>query len=43
MLRSSLNPLTDAQMERDEETKQIMRELVARAGARMPRTAVQHV
>jgi NAD(P)-dependent dehydrogenase (short-subunit alcohol dehydrogenase family) len=39
VLRGILNPLMDAQMERDEETQAITRELDARAGQRGPLTA----
>jgi NAD(P)-dependent dehydrogenase (short-subunit alcohol dehydrogenase family) len=39
VLRGLLNPLLDAQMERDAETQAITRELDARAGERTPTTA----
>jgi NAD(P)-dependent dehydrogenase (short-subunit alcohol dehydrogenase family) len=39
VLRGILNPLMDAQMERDAETQAITRELDARAGERTPTTA----
>jgi NAD(P)-dependent dehydrogenase (short-subunit alcohol dehydrogenase family) len=39
VLRGILNPLMDLQMERDEETQAIARELDARAGQRKPLTA----
>jgi NAD(P)-dependent dehydrogenase (short-subunit alcohol dehydrogenase family) len=39
VLRGILNPLLDAQMERDAETQAITRELDARAGERTPTTA----
>jgi NAD(P)-dependent dehydrogenase (short-subunit alcohol dehydrogenase family) len=39
VLRGILNPLMDIQMERDEETQAITRELDARAGDRTPTTA----
>jgi NAD(P)-dependent dehydrogenase (short-subunit alcohol dehydrogenase family) len=39
VLRGILNPLMDLQMERDEETQAIARELDARAGERKPLTA----
>jgi hypothetical protein len=39
VLRGILNPLIDAQMERDAETQAITRELDARAGERTPTTA----
>jgi NAD(P)-dependent dehydrogenase (short-subunit alcohol dehydrogenase family) len=39
VLRGIVNPLSDAQMERDEETQAIARELDARSEERMPTTA----
>lgn len=39
LLRGILNPLTDAQLERDEKTQQNLRELDARAGEDQPTTA----
>jgi hypothetical protein len=39
VLRGVINPLMDAQMERDEETQAITRELDARTGDRTPMTA----
>lgn len=39
LLRGLLNPLTDAQMERDERTQEVLRRLDARAGEDQPRTA----
>ena len=42
VLRGILNPLTDAQMERDEETQQVIRALEARAGRRISKTTTQN-
>jgi len=39
VLRGILNPLTDAQMERDAKTQEILRQLDARAGEDQPTTA----
>ena len=41
VLRGILNPLTDAQMERDAETQQVIRELEARAGEPISKTTLQ--